>query len=147
MFLAISIDDDWNIFEEKNVEKISSERLLTMISQLAPSYRLIFNLYSLEGYSHKENCRKIIYFKGNFLNLIYLEQEKKTKKNGGEHLQKKFKICVIQKIERKEKVVDLLPGKGNFARGTLFRGGKKLFGVFMGENFLGSQKGGFYLFF
>jgi len=70
-----SIDDDWNIFEEKNVEKISSERLLTMISQLAPSYRLIFNLYSLEGYSHKEIAEKLSISKGTSKSNLFRARE------------------------------------------------------------------------
>jgi len=28
--------------------------LLVFIQQLAPGYRIIFNLYAIEGYSHKE---------------------------------------------------------------------------------------------
>ncbi len=30
------------------------EELLAMVQQLAPRYQLVFNLYAIEGYTHKE---------------------------------------------------------------------------------------------
>ena len=33
---------------------LDTEDLLSIISELPPGYRLIFNLYAIEGYSHKE---------------------------------------------------------------------------------------------
>lgn len=33
---------------------LNAQDLMTMIQQLAPGYRMVFNLYALEGYSHKE---------------------------------------------------------------------------------------------
>ena len=36
------------------VEKIPKEELLRMVSQLPPTKRVVFNLYCVEGYSHKE---------------------------------------------------------------------------------------------
>lgn len=33
---------------------LDAQALLGLIQQLAPGYRMIFNLYALEGYSHKE---------------------------------------------------------------------------------------------
>ena len=41
--------DDFNIFD-----KLEYEELMTFIQKLPDGYRLIFNLYLVEGYSHKE---------------------------------------------------------------------------------------------
>ena len=34
--------------------KLAANELLLLIQQLAPGYRIIFNLFAIEGYSHKE---------------------------------------------------------------------------------------------
>lgn len=34
--------------------QLAYEELLTLISQLSPTYRLVFNLYVIDGYSHEE---------------------------------------------------------------------------------------------
>ncbi|WP_245590610.1 RNA polymerase sigma factor [Adhaeribacter aquaticus] len=40
--------------EEFIMSGYAYEDLLTMVQSLAPRYQLIFNLYAIEGYSHKE---------------------------------------------------------------------------------------------
>jgi RNA polymerase sigma-70 factor (ECF subfamily) len=35
-------------------ENITAKELLAMIEGLTPQYRIVFNLYAIEGYSHKE---------------------------------------------------------------------------------------------
>jgi RNA polymerase sigma factor (sigma-70 family) len=35
-------------------ENLDAKDLMAMIQQLSPGYRMVFNLYALEGYSHKE---------------------------------------------------------------------------------------------
>jgi RNA polymerase sigma-70 factor (ECF subfamily) len=42
-------DKDWSAFE-----KLSVKDLITMIQQLSPGYRTVFNLYVVEGYTHRE---------------------------------------------------------------------------------------------
>jgi RNA polymerase sigma-70 factor (ECF subfamily) len=39
---------------EETLSSISAEDLLKMIQQLPPRYRMVFNLYAIEGYSHQE---------------------------------------------------------------------------------------------
>jgi RNA polymerase sigma factor (sigma-70 family) len=39
---------------EKIISKISADEILRTIQQLPPAYRLVFNLYEIEGYDHKE---------------------------------------------------------------------------------------------
>jgi len=43
----IDIEDDY-------YDLLDSEDLIKMVQQLSPGYRTIFNLYAVEGYSHKE---------------------------------------------------------------------------------------------
>ena len=42
-----------NISAEMN-DSITVKELMSMIRELTPQYRLVFNLYAIEGYSHKE---------------------------------------------------------------------------------------------
>ena len=37
-----------------NLNDYSMDELLSMIQSLAPRYRMVFNLYAIEGYNHKE---------------------------------------------------------------------------------------------
>lgn len=39
--------------------KLSAEELFEIIMELTPKYRLVFNLYAVEGYSHKEISEKL----------------------------------------------------------------------------------------
>src|ERR1700749_2952544 len=36
------------------VAKLDAKDLMAIIQQLSPGYRIVFNLYAIEGYSHKE---------------------------------------------------------------------------------------------
>ena len=57
MHVSSSAENDKveNIPEEEIVfSNYAYEELLTMIQSLAPRYQLIFNLYAIEGYAHKE---------------------------------------------------------------------------------------------
>ncbi|RMG64238.1 MAG: sigma-70 family RNA polymerase sigma factor [Bacteroidetes bacterium] len=36
------------------VADLSAEEILAMVQKLSPAYRMVFNLYVIEGYSHKE---------------------------------------------------------------------------------------------
>ncbi|WP_018476794.1 RNA polymerase sigma factor [Pontibacter roseus] len=40
--------------EAVNLTGYSMDELLSMIQSLAPRYRMVFNLYAIEGYNHKE---------------------------------------------------------------------------------------------
>ena len=50
-----------NLIPEKSDEisgqiesKLSADELLEIINELSPQYKIVFNLYAIEGYSHKE---------------------------------------------------------------------------------------------
>ncbi|MBN1649949.1 MAG: sigma-70 family RNA polymerase sigma factor [Bacteroidales bacterium] len=40
--------------EEDILSRIAAEDLIRIIQQLSPAYRMVFNLFAVEGYSHKE---------------------------------------------------------------------------------------------
>lgn len=51
--------DDVRVFEGKNyqddiIDKISADELIQLIQGLPPRYRMVFNLYVMEGMNHKE---------------------------------------------------------------------------------------------
>jgi RNA polymerase sigma factor (sigma-70 family) len=51
--------DDVRVFESTQVAdeiigRITSDELLSLIQQLSPRYRMVFNLYVIEGYSHQQ---------------------------------------------------------------------------------------------
>lgn len=42
------------IDRENIISNISADELISFIQELSPQYRMVFNLYALEGYSHKD---------------------------------------------------------------------------------------------
>jgi RNA polymerase sigma factor (sigma-70 family) len=48
-----------DIGQEDVVSNISADDLINLIQELTPQYRMVFNLYALEGYSHKEIAEKM----------------------------------------------------------------------------------------
>jgi RNA polymerase sigma-70 factor (ECF subfamily) len=53
-----SLDDmghsEEEVIEDGIIENMTAEEILEIIQDLTPKYRLVFNLYAIEGYSHKE---------------------------------------------------------------------------------------------
>jgi len=45
---------DKNIVEDNGLEKMSAQEIMDLIQKLAPGYKTVFNLYVIEGYSHRE---------------------------------------------------------------------------------------------
>ncbi len=43
-----------DVMEENIIGQIATKDLVKMIQDLSPRYRMVFNLYAIEGYSHKE---------------------------------------------------------------------------------------------
>lgn len=54
----VNIQDDSGELDRKFSTEMSDlntvKELLSMIKELSPQYRIVFNLYAIEGYSHKE---------------------------------------------------------------------------------------------
>lgn len=62
--LLFTVDDDnsntLNHLEPVEIEgDVNAKDLLEIIKSLTPQYRIVFNLYSIEGYSHKEISKKL----------------------------------------------------------------------------------------
>jgi RNA polymerase sigma-70 factor (ECF subfamily) len=58
---AVSDQIEYNYITEDAdiISKLSSEELIEMIQELSPAYRMVFNLYAVEGYSHEEISEKL----------------------------------------------------------------------------------------
>lgn len=55
MYPMVNVDDvNKNITWEDSGDDLQLEDLMNMINKLSPGYRTIFNLYVVEGYSHRE---------------------------------------------------------------------------------------------
>lgn len=57
-YKIINIQDGWREINDDGYEHITSnitaDELLAIIQELSPKYRVVFNMYAIEGYSHKE---------------------------------------------------------------------------------------------
>jgi RNA polymerase sigma-70 factor (ECF subfamily) len=53
---VIDIEDAKNVIFDSDdiISKISAEEIIELLQKLTPAYRSVFNLYVIEGYSHKE---------------------------------------------------------------------------------------------
>lgn len=54
---AVSMDQNYesgNLEYDHILTELSATDLLKLIQELSPQYRMVFNLYAIEGYSHKE---------------------------------------------------------------------------------------------
>lgn len=41
------------------IESISADEILEMVRQLTPGYRIVFSMYAIDGYTHKEIAQKL----------------------------------------------------------------------------------------
>lgn len=48
------INAEHDISPDNVVEDLSVQDIMTMIRELSPQYKMVFNLYAIDGYSHKE---------------------------------------------------------------------------------------------
>lgn len=53
-FKGIDNEDYPNAFQEDVLDRISAEELLSLVQDLPPAYRIVFSLYAVEEYTHKE---------------------------------------------------------------------------------------------
>lgn len=57
-YRMVRLEDEGRESDEKNHEdladNITVNELLLLIKELSPQYRVVFNLYAIEGYTHKE---------------------------------------------------------------------------------------------
>jgi RNA polymerase sigma-70 factor (ECF subfamily) len=50
--------------QEDALSQLSTQELIELIQDLSPAYRLVFNLYAVEGYSHKEIAKMLAISEG-----------------------------------------------------------------------------------
>ena len=57
---VVDIDEVFDVPQEMfDMNKLETEDLLRLIRHLSGGYKLVFNLYAIEGYSHKEIAEKL----------------------------------------------------------------------------------------
>ena len=57
--LQVEISEANAIIDDSISDHLENEELLRMIERLPAGYRTVFNLYAIEGYSHKEIAREL----------------------------------------------------------------------------------------
>jgi len=81
--LSDDYDHSDDIEEDKVTSDISAQDLIKLIRELSPKYRMVFNLYAIEGYSHKEIGEMLGISEGtsksNLARARYILQEKVRK--------------------------------------------------------------------
>ena len=56
-FSSLTLLDEWrtkSIDSNAGLQNLATQDLLKVVQKLPPGYRTVFNLYAIEGYSHKE---------------------------------------------------------------------------------------------
>ncbi len=81
-----------NLNYDNLISNISSGELLRIIQDLPPRYRLVFNLYAIEGYKHKEIAEKL---------GIETGTSKSNLARARSILQKKVNILYSEKLKNK----------------------------------------------
>jgi RNA polymerase sigma factor (sigma-70 family) len=82
----VSVFDTVN-FSDDVIAKISADDLMKLIQQLPPRYRLVFNLYVIEGFSHQEIAEQMLITQGTSKSNLSRAREilkKKVHENFGE---------------------------------------------------------------
>ena len=82
----VSIYDSVN-FSDDVIAKIAADDLMKIIQELPPRYRLVFNLYVIEGYSHQEIAEEMSITQGTSKSNLSRAREilkKKVQENFGE---------------------------------------------------------------
>ncbi len=54
VYREIELKEDVSLVDDKAIENLELEDLVKKIQSLPPGYRNIFNLYAIEGYTHRE---------------------------------------------------------------------------------------------
>ena len=82
----VSVYDSVNVSDDV-IAKISADDLINLIQQLPPRYRLVFNLYVIEGMTHQEIAREMSITQGTSKSNLARARDimkKKVKANFGE---------------------------------------------------------------
>ncbi|MCG8697852.1 MAG: RNA polymerase sigma factor [Bacteroidales bacterium] len=62
-YKVINIQDSVKEFHEESyedvLEQLTAGELINLVQELSPKYKVVFNLYAIEGYSHQEIAKKL----------------------------------------------------------------------------------------
>ncbi len=98
-YRLVRLDDDNTGFEQVSHEdltdNITAKELMIFVQDLSPQYRLVFNMFAIEGYSHKEISKSLKISEGT---------SKSNLSRARAILQEKVKIHYNQ-IERERRVL------------------------------------------
>lgn len=67
-FIERDIDTVFNVGDDNRetvLEKMSADHLLEILDTLPPGYKMVFNLYAIEGYNHREIAEMLGCSEGN----------------------------------------------------------------------------------
>lgn len=57
---ATEISEAYNLADEKDfLDDLSASEVMKLVHELTPQYKVVFNLYVVEGYSHKDIAEKL----------------------------------------------------------------------------------------
>ena len=60
MYMTTTIEDaETELIAHHDYDPLAQEDLLRMIGELPPGYRIVFNMYAIDGYSHKEIAEQL----------------------------------------------------------------------------------------
>ena len=60
MYMTTTIEDaETELIAHHDHDPLAAEDLLRMIGELPPGYRIVFNMYAVDGYSHKEIAEQL----------------------------------------------------------------------------------------
>ncbi|MGB4847672.1 MAG: sigma-70 family RNA polymerase sigma factor [Saprospiraceae bacterium] len=60
MFMTTDIQEaDREMYTQKNYDPLLVKELFNMIEELPPGYRIVFNMYAIDGYAHKEIAEQL----------------------------------------------------------------------------------------
>ena len=78
------IDAELDIVPERVTQDLAVQDLLNLVRELSPQYKMVFNLYAIDGYSHKEISEMLGISEGtsksNLARARYILQEKVKQK-------------------------------------------------------------------
>ncbi|MEK6478667.1 RNA polymerase sigma factor [Catalinimonas sp. 4WD22] len=66
--------------QENVIDQLSAQEIQAMISELPPAYRLVFNLYAVEGYNHQEIASMLDISEGTSKSNLFKARAKLQKK-------------------------------------------------------------------
>lgn len=82
----------FDVLHENTIDRLAADDLLAMVQKLSPGYRTVFNLYVIEGYTHREIANMLGISEGTSKSQLararYLLQDKVNQLN--QYPQKKY---------------------------------------------------------